>query len=190
MEPFWGERTLLSVNRHEEVAPPSVAAEALSFGEAYDLYADNIFRFALARMRNWHDAQDVVAMTFMQAFGTKQRPKVSAVAWLLGVASNVMRNFARSARRYRDVIDRIPRFELPTDDADIDARLDAESAVTDMLASTPGLGMRDREVLILCGALGYGYQEAGAALDIPVGTVRSRFARAKQKVRDAHPSLA
>lgn len=189
MEPNLGQRTLLGVNR-QDGADGLVTAEALSFGEAYDLYADNVFRFALVRMRNWHDAQDVVAITFLQAFGVKARPDVSAVAWLLGVASNVMRNFARSARRYRDVMDRLPRFELSSSNEDLDARLDAESAVTGMLASTPGLGVRDREVLILCGALGYSYEEASQALDIPVGTVRSRFSRAKQKVRDAHPTPA
>jgi RNA polymerase sigma-70 factor (ECF subfamily) len=176
------------VNTSDSVADPATAA-ALSFTEAYDLHADHVFRFAVARMRNWHDAQDVVAMTFLQAYGLKHRPEASARPWLLGVASNVMRNFVRSARRYRDVIDRIPHYELPRGEPDIEARLDAEAAVSGLLASTPGLGTRDREVLILCGALGYSYQEAGEALDIPVGTVRSRFSRAKRKVRDAHPTF-
>ena len=189
MEPFSAGRTLLGVNTSNDVATQATAA-ALSFAEAYDLHADSVFRFALARMRNWHDAQDVVAMTFLQAFGTKARPDVGARPWLLGVASNVMRNFSRSARRYRDVIDRIPHYELPPGDTDIEARLDAENAVSGVLSSTPGLVLRDREVLILCGALGYSYQEASEALGIPVGTIRSRFSRAKQKVRDAHPTFA
>jgi RNA polymerase sigma-70 factor (ECF subfamily) len=42
-----------------------------------------------------------------------------------------------------------------------------------------GLPLSQREVVVLCGVLGYDYQGAADLLGIPVGTVRSRLSRAR-----------
>jgi RNA polymerase sigma-70 factor (ECF subfamily) len=51
--------------------------------------------------------------------------------------------------------------------------------LTELVASLP---VEHREVLVLCGMLGYDYDTAAQVLDVPVGTVRSRLSRARQRM--------
>jgi RNA polymerase sigma factor (sigma-70 family) len=56
------------------------------------------------------------------------------------------------------------------------------------------LPLEQREVVALCGVLGYDYAAAAAILDIPIGTVRSRLHRARaalqQALVDTHDPVA
>ena len=53
-----------------------------------------------------------------------------------------------------------------------------------VLALVKRLPRRDQEVLALCVWLELTYQEAATVLDIPVGTVRSRLARARARLAE------
>jgi RNA polymerase sigma-70 factor (ECF subfamily) len=60
-----------------------LVAEALAGGtEAFapiiERYQDAVFGVALARLRNYHDAQDVAQMVFIQAFGQLERLREAA----------------------------------------------------------------------------------------------------------------
>jgi DNA-directed RNA polymerase specialized sigma24 family protein len=46
----------------------------------------------------------------------------------------------------------------------------------DLIADLP---LAQREVLVVCGWLGYDYSDAATLLEVPVGTVRSRLHRAR-----------
>ena len=51
------------------------------------------------------------------------------------------------------------------------------------------LPAEQREVVALCGVLGYDYAAAAEILDVPVGTIRSRLHRARAALeRDLYPS--
>jgi RNA polymerase sigma-70 factor (ECF subfamily) len=50
------------------------------------------------------------------------------------------------------------------------------TALVDLVAALP---LPQREVLVLCAILGFDYETAAETLSIPVGTVRSRLARAR-----------
>jgi RNA polymerase sigma-70 factor (ECF subfamily) len=54
-----------------------------------------------------------------------------------------------------------------------------------LVAALAGLNPGDRDVLLLVAWVDLTYQEVAQALDIPVGTVRSRLNRARKKVRRA-----
>jgi RNA polymerase sigma-70 factor, ECF subfamily len=49
----------------------------------------------------------------------------------------------------------------------------------DLLDVIERLPLDQREVIVLCGILGYDYESAAAVLDAPVGTIRSRLHRAR-----------
>jgi RNA polymerase sigma-70 factor (ECF subfamily) len=53
-----------------------------------------------------------------------------------------------------------------------------------VLALVERLPPRDQEVLALCAWSGLAYHEAAEVLDIPVGTVRSRLARARARLAE------
>jgi DNA-directed RNA polymerase specialized sigma24 family protein len=45
-----------------------------------------------------------------------------------------------------------------------------------------GLPLPQREVVVLCAVLGFDYETAATSLQIPIGTVRSRLARAREQL--------
>jgi RNA polymerase sigma-70 factor (ECF subfamily) len=53
----------------------------------------------------------------------------------------------------------------------------ASMAIYDMVRELP---LPQREVVVLCAVLGFDYESAATTLNIPIGTVRSRLARARE----------
>jgi RNA polymerase sigma-70 factor (ECF subfamily) len=53
----------------------------------------------------------------------------------------------------------------------------ASTAIYDMVRELP---LPQREVVVLCAVLGFDYESVATTLDIPIGTVRSRLARARE----------
>jgi len=50
----------------------------------------------------------------------------------------------------------------------------------DLISLMQSISHEQREVLVLCGLLGYDYETAAEVIRVPVGTVRSRLARARE----------
>lgn len=67
---------------------------------------------------------------------------------------------------------------------DAGERIDDERQVRRVLAAFQLLPKRDQDVLSLCVWSGLTYEEAAVALDLPIGTVRSRLSRARRRLRD------
>jgi RNA polymerase sigma-70 factor (ECF subfamily) len=55
----------------------------------------------------------------------------------------------------------------------------ASTAIYDLVRSLP---LPQREVVVLCAILGFDYESAAQSLEIPIGTVRSRLARAREQL--------
>lgn len=54
-----------------------------------------------------------------------------------------------------------------------------------MVEALAQLAARDRDVLLLIGWAELSYEQTAVALEIPIGTVRSRLNRARRKMRAA-----
>ena len=111
----------------------------------------------------------------------------SARPWLLGVATNLVRNQQRTLRRYQAALSRL---SPPPDENDfvddLAGRMDDERAVRKVLELIERLPRLDREVLALCAWDGLSYAEAAVALGIPIGIVRSRLSRARRRLERSH----
>jgi RNA polymerase sigma factor (sigma-70 family) len=132
-------------------------------------------------------AEDLTSIVFLEAWrrrGDVALDRDSALPWLYGVATNVLRNRRRSQWRHRSALERLPREcgEDFTDDAD--ARLDDERRMRSVLRSMSSLPKREQDVLALCAWAELSYEEAATALGLPVGTVRSRLSRARARMRE------
>jgi RNA polymerase sigma-70 factor (ECF subfamily) len=57
------------------------------------------------------------------------------------------------------------------------------TAAVDFIRAMNDLRVEHREVLLLIGLEGLSYREAATALDVPIGTVMSRLARAREQLR-------
>lgn len=157
-----------------------------AFGELFDAYARSVYNHAFRLTGNWAQAEDVVSLTFLDAWRLRQKVNEeggSLRPWLLGIATNVTRNTRRAARRHATAVARLPRGEVERDFADeIAGRLDDSAQLALVRTALAGLRRADREVLALCVWAGLDYAAAAEALGVPVGTVRSRLSRARTKL--------
>jgi RNA polymerase sigma factor (sigma-70 family) len=111
----------------------------------------------------------------------------SILPWLLAVANNCLRNATRTRRRYRRLLVKLP----PTQDVasfevELTERIDDASRMRELLAVLQTLATEDQEIISLCDWSRLSYGEAASALNIPVGMVKSRLSRARERLRAAH----
>ena len=159
-----------------------------AFVELNERHLRVVYNYCFRRTGDWALAEDLSSAVFLETWRRRGEVDVadgSLVPWLLGVATNVIRNSRRTARRYRNAVARLPTWHSDPDFADdIDERLDAESRMRGILARVSELPRKDQEILALCAWMGLSYEDAARALAIPVGTVRSRLSRARTKLRE------
>ncbi len=170
-----------------------VDGDADALGLLFDRHSDAVFRYCLSRTGSWYEAEELVSITFLEAWRQRRTltlQRDSLLPWLLGVATNAARNTARSTRRYEHFLGRLPHTPfVPDHSTAVDERIDTERQVQELLYGTTALTDGERDVLLLCVMNGYSYEETATALGIRVGTVRSRANRAKKKLRSAAPHL-
>lgn len=166
--------------------------EPQAFGLLFDRHAAVIHRF-IARRSTDAVADDVVGETFLRAFERRHRfdpDRDDALPWLFGIAVNVLRH------RRRDDLRFVPEVVDLVDDADpvgaTGRRIDAERSLRTVLSAVRRMPAGTRDVVLLHLWAGLGYEAVAEALDIPVGTVRSRLNRARTALRalpstDARP---
>ncbi|MFJ2788846.1 MULTISPECIES: sigma-70 family RNA polymerase sigma factor [unclassified Streptomyces] len=163
------------------------AGDPSALGEAYDEHARVLYHYAHRVCGDRAAAEDVVSAAFLEAW--RCRGKVHADGgslrpWLLGIATNIMRGAAREARRRDAALARMPeRGVLPDFADDVLARMTDGEQVRAARAALGKLRRREREVFTLVVWAGLDYAAAGEALGVPVGTVRSRLSRARERLR-------
>lgn len=85
-----------------EIVERARQADVEAFGEIYDRFVGDVYRFALIRLGNTHDAEDVTEQTFVRAFEAIGRYRVTDVpfaAWLFRIARNLVADqFRRRGR--------------------------------------------------------------------------------------------
>jgi RNA polymerase sigma factor (sigma-70 family) len=169
-----------------ELATALRSGEREAVAVLFDRHAERIYHHCFRLTADRSDAEDATASTFLEVWRHHHRVHVhdgSALPWLYGVATNVCRNLTRSRRRHLRAVARIgePVAEPDHADAAVD-RLDSEHRMREVLAAVDRLPQRERDVVALVAWSGLTYEEAAAALDVPVGTVRSRLSRARQRL--------
>ena len=140
-------------------------------------------RFALGMAGCMDQADDLVQATCERAIRSLDRfvPGTRLDSWMF----KIMQNLHLNAQR-----DRASRAQaLAREKGNIEVRLDGERAMEarltlasaqDALAS---IDAEQRAALLLVAIEGFSYQEAATILDVPVGTVTSRLARARARLR-------
>ncbi|MEU0312332.1 RNA polymerase sigma factor [Nocardioides sp. NPDC006273] len=159
-----------------------------AMAELFGRYADPVYNFCFRRVASWNLAEDVMSQAFLEVWRVRERTVAydgSLMPWLYTVAENVCRNATRGARRQNALAGRLQlvRLEDAEDHADgVVRRLDEERRMAELLAAVDRLSRKDRQILMLVAWDGLSYLQVAQALDIPVGTVRSRLSRARKRV--------
>lgn len=165
------------------------SGDADALGVLFDRYADAVYAFAFRRTASAAAAEDVVQATFLATWkrlqgrdpGPLTEPTVRA--WLLAVAHNECRAVARSARRLRAVVERLP---VPEHDPDHAARVavqvDDERQMSDVRRAVGKLPRHERETLELVVWSGLTIAEAAVVLGVAEGTVKARLHRYRRRL--------
>ncbi|MET9627888.1 RNA polymerase sigma factor [Lentzea sp. NPDC006480] len=164
------------------------AGEDAAFGQLFERHAPAVFAYCLRRTGVWAVAEDLMSVVFMETWRKRTSVTVDGtlLPWLYGVALGVTRNHQRSRTRYKAALGKVP---LPDPDADhaddVARRVDAETRTKAVIAQLEKLPAGDREVLEMSAWSDLSQAQIAELLGIPVGTVKSRLARAQRTVRGA-----
>lgn len=153
-----------------------------SFCELVMKYQHAVYNLAFHHLKNFADAEDVTQEVFLEAYrslGTLKRPERFG-SWLKGIATNLCKMWLRRQRQTLS-IDELKQQEGQTESPmEVCERHDLHERVMSAISQLPE---PNRLVLTLYSMDGLSYEEIGAFLDVPIGTVRSRIHRARQTLK-------
>src|SRR6266446_3692912 len=150
-----------------------------AFERLYKRHVGDVYRYALAVLRNPADAEDITQTTFLNAYRAMKGGEQPLMPrhWLLKIAHNACRmRWLRNSRRPQEVpfdgtVERIavPESEKPN-----------LRAVLDELAKLP---FNQRSALVMRELEGRSYEEIAETLDVSVSAVETLLVRARRSMR-------
>jgi RNA polymerase sigma-70 factor (ECF subfamily) len=176
----------------DECGDPDVIRRSLvepaAFAAVYDRHAAVLFRFLVRRVGR-KEADDLLADTFRIAFERRSTfdPSYPSVRpWLYGIATNLVARHRRAEGRRLHALERLAAAAAgEVEDDSVTGSIDAQRGWPAVARAIAGLPEGERDVLLLFVWEDLGYDEIARALDLPIGTVRSRLNRARRRLREA-----
>lgn len=135
--------------------------------------------FAIALCHDPSQADDLVQDTLVKAWNARDSfdKGTNIKAWLFTILRNTFFSEHRKRRyqlNYRNSLDTTSHWRHPEQDGHLDMQ--------DFLAALSRLPADQREALLLVGAEGFSYEQAGAISGCAVGTIKSRVNRARRRL--------
>jgi len=157
----------------------SVLARDQAFEILYRRYVKDVYRYALALLRNPADAEDVTQTTFLNAYRAYQKgiEIEKPQNWLIKIAHNVARTrYARASRRVKEVPldDHVEQLALPEAD---------RPDVTGVLQALARLPFNQRAALVMRELEGRSYAEIADTMAVSVSAVETLIFRARKSLR-------
>ena len=155
-------------------------SEPTAFEPIFDRHFGAVHRY-LHRRAGRELADELTAETFALAFSRRGscRASGSVLPWLYGIATNLLHRYRRAERRQLHAYSRsgVDRWVVYEDEAD--ARVVGSSLDARLAGALAAMRPRERDALLLYALADLSYEEVAAALDVPVGTVRTWLHRAR-----------
>jgi len=153
------------------------AGDGAAFRELYEQTSSAVYGFALSILKNTHDAEDVMHDAFIKAYtsAVTYKPMGKPLAWML----TIVRNLCYTRMRTGGVCEDISKYE------DL-VRSDDHGAVLDRIVLQEALSKLDfeeRQIVVLHSLTGLKHREIAEILELPVGTVLSKYNRSIRKLK-------
>jgi RNA polymerase sigma-70 factor (ECF subfamily) len=151
-----------------------------------------LWRFALRLAGDRHDAEDLVQRACVRALERQHQlqPGTSTLSWLFSIVHSIWLNEVRAQQTRR-------RGSIQWSDELADTVADPAAPNPEtyalqrqIISAVEGLPDAQRAVMLLVAVEGLSYREAATALDVPIGTVMSRLARARQTIGELFAARA
>jgi RNA polymerase sigma factor (sigma-70 family) len=153
-----------------------------AFERMYRRHLGDVYRYALAVMRNQPDAEDVTQTTFMNAYRAFQRGErpEKPQNWLIAIAHNVCRQrFRQSARRPTEV-----SFDEDIGDGIVGADEEEGPSAEDIRRALGHLAFNQRAALVMRELEGRSYAEIAEILELSPAAVETVIFRARRALRE------
>jgi len=155
----------------------------------YSCHIDGLFGYAMVLTRNPAEAADLVQETYVRALKAKEslRPSSNVKSWMFTILRNIWLNQVRHKRSAPPIVE-LEAYEGIADVA-IETSKDPHAQYTSKMEqekvrnAIQQLPAEFREIIVLREYEELSYQEIAAMLECPAGTVMSRLARARSKLR-------
>ena len=148
-----------------------------TFEKIYHDFADKVYSLARFKGLSDADAHDVVQDTFMAVYASYHsfEGRSSLKTYVVSIARHKIADFYRRISRRREEMlqDTLRAKDRPDE---TEERVDVEQAVD-------RLKEEDQELLHLIFTQGLNYKEAGAIMNIPEGTVKSRMYKIRSRLK-------
>ena len=160
-------------------------ARSLSEPKEFEPIFDRHFRAVhtyLHRRAGRDVADELAAETFALAFERRAscRGTGSALPWLYGIATNLLRRSRRTERRQLRAYGRSGVDSSVAYEDESAARVDGSALDARLARALAAMRPRERDALLLYALADLSYEEIASALDVPVGTVRTWLHRARK----------
>lgn len=165
-------RVFSSVDGAQDWEPERKIIESAQTGDLdalsvlYDSHINQVYRFALARLGNVHDAEDVAEEIFLKMLAglpAYQWRKVPFAAWLMRIARNEVINFTRRNGR-RSLDTELPEELVDKKNGDPAEATEKQMALEDLRKAVTLLSEAQRDVIILRFASGLSVADTAKAL--------------------------
>jgi len=186
----------------QDLIQQAQAGDSEAFNQLVLRYQDGLYRYASSLCGDPDLADDITQETFIKAFQNIKAVQTGTFRpWLFKIATNTARDLARRSARHPS-IPLYPQDEhgeevespywLLDSSPLVEAALQSNERNAELYRMVDELPEAHRSILTLIDLQEMDYIEAAEILEIPLGTVKSRLARArlqmKRKLQSAHDS--
>jgi RNA polymerase sigma-70 factor (ECF subfamily) len=172
-------------NDLDRAAVHASCEEPRAFSSVFERHFDDVRRYLVRRVGSAL-GDELASETFARAFDGRRRfdaERGVVRAWLFGIAANLLRHRARSEERRLRAYARSGVDPVVEELEGVPARIDAQRTGPRLAAALARLSAGEREVVLLYAWAELSYEEIAVALELPVGTIRSRLSRARGRLR-------
>ena len=154
------------------------------FSPIVERYQDAVFAVALARLRNFDDAEDIAQEVFIEAFKHLDRlDNPSRLgAWLRSITIHRCIDHLRQRREIIDVAEIAEQAEATSSNPHTE--IEQQELRAQVMAAIGRLSKKQRETTTLFYINGYSQEEIARIQEAPIGTVRRRLHDARKKLKE------
>ncbi len=160
-------------------------SEPIRFEAIYERHLAPVYRYLRRRVGD-DVAEDLTAETFIRAFRNRSRydaQQPTVLPWLFGIASNLIADQRRAESKRLKSLERLASASTTDRAMAADEIYLGTTLSPELYRAVRKLAAGDRDALLLIAWGELSYDETAQALGIPVGTVRSRIARARRQLQ-------
>ncbi len=164
--------------------------DVAAFSELVARYQDRIYRFLVRLTRSEDDALELTQETFLNAYQAlaRWRPDARFTTWLFRIARNQAFDWLRRSKRVEFVaLDEGQDLGIADPAPTPDATLETAQRLRALERALARLPTEHREILLLREIEEMSYEDIADVLDISLGTVKSRIARARARLLERMP---